>query len=310
MNPLVSIIIPTYNRVSVIKETLDSIANQTYKNWECIIVDDGSTDATFSILQSYENKDKRFKCLKRPEKKKKGANACRNYGFEKSKGEYIQWFDSDDIMHSNKIEKKVNILLNNDVDFVVCSGIEFINTIDNNFTLWNKTISENPVFDHIIGNISLHTNGPLFKRKTIENSELFNEFLMRKQEWEYYTRLLFQTKNYYAIDEILYYFRIHQNSINGLNTISSLKSKVKANRLVFKTIKKNKNFCLDMIFLRRHFLHKYIGYFKLSLKNKMFITNFNTISGIFECVDSKQVVRSLNNILNKTSVLFKNSLNK
>lgn len=304
MKMLVSIIIPSYNRGQVILETLDSISIQSYRNWECIIVDDGSTDNTLEILELYIKKDNRFKYYKRPKNLKKGANACRNYGFKMSKGNFIQWFDSDDIMHPNKIEKKVNLLHNSNYDFVVCSGIEFVKSIDNNFSLWNKTKSDKPIMDHITGKISLHTNGPLFKKKTIENSTLFNESLMRKQEWEYYTRLLFQTQNYKAIDEVLYYFRIHEDSINGQNTIGSLNSKVKANRLVFKTIKSNKTVCLDKDLLRKHFLNKYIEYFRLSLKNKMITTNLNTTMAIFECVDYKLLCSSIKNMIKKPSIFF------
>ncbi len=304
MNVLVSIVIPTFNRALVISETLNSIIEQSYKNWECIIVDDGSTDNTFEILQSYTKKDKRFKCLKRPENRAKGANACRNYGFQNSKGEYVQWFDSDDIMHPHKLEKKVRLLLKSNYDFVVCSGIEFKGHIENNLHKWNKTISKQPVFDHIIGTISLHTNGPLFRRAIIEQSDLFDESLMRKQEWEYYTRLLFQTQNYEALDDILYYFRIHDNSINGQNLIGSLKSKVQSNRLVFKAIKNNKTISLDKQFLRKHFLNKYIEYFRLSFKNRMFQTNLNIIIAIFECVDYKLFFSSLKNSFKKPYILL------
>src|SRR5690554_5799485 len=105
-NPLVSIIIPTFNRAHLIGETLDSVLAQTYHNWECIVVDDGSTDNTDEVMAEYIAKDARFQYHHRPAVKSKGANACRNYGFEKSKGAYIQWFDSDDLMHPEKIAIK------------------------------------------------------------------------------------------------------------------------------------------------------------------------------------------------------------
>ncbi len=86
--PLVSIIIiiiiPTYNRAHLIGETLDSILAQTYTNWECIVVDDGSTDETDSLLAAYCAKDKRFQYQHRLSDRPKGANACRNYRFIKN----------------------------------------------------------------------------------------------------------------------------------------------------------------------------------------------------------------------------------
>ena len=125
--PLISIIIPTYNRAQLIKETLDSILGQTYANWECIIVDDGSTDTTLVTLENYCNKDSRFQFYSRPKNRVKGANACRNYGYSKSKGEFIQWFDSDDIMHTNHLEEKMKVFEQNpNLDFVVCNYKTFL----------------------------------------------------------------------------------------------------------------------------------------------------------------------------------------
>src|SRR5690606_6866496 len=117
--PLVSIIIPTYNRAHLIGETLDSVLAQTYQNWECIVVDDGSTDATDKMMAEYMAKDARFQYHHRPKDRLSGGNAARNYGFEVSKGEYIQWFDSDDLMLPEKLAIKVNSIEKNDVDFVI-----------------------------------------------------------------------------------------------------------------------------------------------------------------------------------------------
>ena len=105
--PLISIIIPTYNRRDLISDTLDSILVQTYKNWECIIVDDGSTDNSSAVINSYVKKDSRFQYHKRPIDKAKGGNACRNYGFELSKGEFVNWFDDDDIMLKDFLKTKI-----------------------------------------------------------------------------------------------------------------------------------------------------------------------------------------------------------
>ena len=73
-NVLISIIIPTYNRASVIEDTLNSLVLQTYTNWECLIVDDGSKDDSIKIIENYAIEDKRFKLLERPKNKPKGAN--------------------------------------------------------------------------------------------------------------------------------------------------------------------------------------------------------------------------------------------
>lgn len=90
---LVSIIIPTYNRAHLIGETLDSVLAQTYTNWECIIVDDGSSDNTDEVVGAYVKKDNRFKYYHRPDEHLPGGNGARNFGFKMSQGEYVNWLD-------------------------------------------------------------------------------------------------------------------------------------------------------------------------------------------------------------------------
>ena len=119
MRHLVSIIIPIFNRAHLIKETLNSILNQSYTNWECILVDDGSTDKTKETILKYCQNDSRISYFERPQQMLKGANSCRNYGFENSKGYYIQWFDSDDLMHYDKLKLQVEYALIYQADVVI-----------------------------------------------------------------------------------------------------------------------------------------------------------------------------------------------
>ena len=95
---MIAIIIPLYNRETLIGETLDSIMTQTYADWECIVVDDHSTDDSAAVVQKYAEKDPRIKLLSRPDDRLKGACACRNFGFKNSKGELVYFFDSDDLL--------------------------------------------------------------------------------------------------------------------------------------------------------------------------------------------------------------------
>lgn len=301
---LVSIIIPTYNREFVIRHTLESVLNQTHKNWECIIVDDGSTDMTECIVQEFVNNDSRFLFYKRPEHKTKGANSCRNYGFEKSKGKYIQWFDSDDIMHPNKIYLKLAYLLNNNIDFVVCCGVEFDETIENTLGNWDQIYDDSPVLSHITGKISFHTNGPLFRRNFLMNKPLFNENLQRKQEWEFYTRLLFQSTNYLPINKVLYYFRIHSASINGKNDENTLMSRILANKLVFREIKRQKLFFKTHPKLRKHFFDKFLFNIKLALKYRKKRALFSAITGVFKTMNVYIFVHEIKSIYRKPKLLL------
>ena len=118
--PLVSIIIPCYNQGIFLGDTLESVISQTYKNWECIIVNDGSTDNTEVVAMKYTKTDNRFKYIYQ---ENKGLSATRNKGIGYSSGKYILPLDSDDKIGSSYIEKSVGILENNpNIEIVYCDA--------------------------------------------------------------------------------------------------------------------------------------------------------------------------------------------
>ncbi|MFD2939584.1 glycosyltransferase family 2 protein [Flavobacterium notoginsengisoli] len=217
---MISIIIPTYNRASLIPETLNSILNQTCKDWECIVVDDGSTDATEDVMKSYEKKDPRIKFYKRPHSKPKGANACRNYGFGLSKGELVHFFDSDDIMHHEHLEKKQQAFNNNDkLDFCICKTQKFEREF--NFeNLREKSdikITDNIYEDYILGRCPILMITPTWKREILTNMELFDENLYQSQDLELYSRILSKYKNVEILSETLIFVRRNNDSITTIN---------------------------------------------------------------------------------------------
>lgn len=214
-NPLVSIIIPTFNRAHLIGETLDSILAQTYENWECIIVDDGSTDNTDEVVTDYIKKDSRFQYHHRPKHLLKGGNAARNYGFRLSRGEYINWFDSDDIMRSDKIRVQLNSLENSNHFFSVCRILVFEDTIENVLFAYDNIDSKRPFEDYVYGKVKFLTSIPLWERKFLEyNNFSFDEELRAAQEWEFHSRILLDYPNYAIIQEKLVYVRKHSESIS------------------------------------------------------------------------------------------------
>ncbi|MDO6758748.1 glycosyltransferase family 2 protein [Tamlana sp. 2_MG-2023] len=106
-SPLISIIIPCYNQGKYLNESLLSVYNQTYQNWECLIINDGSTDDSEKIAQEWVYKDDRFKYF---HKKNGGVSSARNFAIEKVKGNYIQFLDADDFLDSKKLELSLNAL--------------------------------------------------------------------------------------------------------------------------------------------------------------------------------------------------------
>jgi len=215
VSTLISIIIPTFNRVSLIGETLDSIIAQTFTNWECLVVDDGSVDRTEELLKFYTELDPRIQFHKRPANRKKGANSCRNYGFEISQGTYINWFDSDDLMHPEKLGLQFNQLSGSNFNLCVCQSLVFENDIKKTLgRRFENLLSENILYDYLRMKIGWLTQEPLWSRKfVLKLPKIFNEDLLAAQEWEFHARALSLMDTYAVIDKPLVYHRKHKNTI-------------------------------------------------------------------------------------------------
>jgi|SRR5690554_5651841 len=219
-NPLVSIIIPTYNRAHLIGETLDSVLSQTYTHWECIIVDDGSSDNTDEVVGEYLKKDPRFTYFHRPDTHLPGGNGARNYGFLQSKGEYIQWFDSDDLMHPEKLERKAQSFKTHKVDLVV-SKSEYFNS-DKESYAYNFTTEDINFESFSMGNVTWITNDFMIRREIALQSS-FNENLRAGQEYNYVCKALLLTDNVFFINEVLTKRRYHEGSIGVIRRSDRLK---------------------------------------------------------------------------------------
>lgn len=229
-NPLVSIIIPTYNRAHLISETLDSITAQIYTNWECIVVDDGSTDGTDRLVDDYVKKDNRFKYF--INERTKGAQGARNTGLLNAKGDYIQFFDSDDIMYPKHLKIKVEAFHQNpDLDIV--TSFSHVKNANNEIIGIFTWMTLGAIFEKLIRQDTyVDTNSALIKRK-IFIDYLLDENVLSFQELDLHLALS-KNANYGMVWEFLtaYYRR-------DIDTISSDKIKEKKgeiyNLLKFKT---------------------------------------------------------------------------
>jgi len=181
MSSLVSIIIPTYNRAHLISETLDSIVAQTYTNWECIIVDDGSTDDTSVVLENYLN-DKRFNFYKRTNNRKKGPSSCRNIGIENAKGNLIMFLDSDDLITTVCLENRLKFVNNNEgFDFWIFNSDQ-IDVLDNKRKKFNKQLKtfedEEYLSFFLLERIPFCVSGTFWKKKSLLQINGFDENLL------------------------------------------------------------------------------------------------------------------------------------
>lgn len=285
MKPQVSILIPVYNREHLIIETLESIRSQSFLNWECILVDDYSTDNSVEVVKEFISQDSRFKLYKRPSEKLKGANACRNYGFEMSQGEFINWFDSDDIMHPEFISKKVAILSNNNtLDGVISKTMMFEDNIENITGRENRTfLTENTLEDFLKLKISWYLPDIMWNSVFLKEKLLFDEELLAGQDSDFYARMLIEQPKLEVVNEYLTYYRKHpQNITSHIDNRKNTRLKISHLHSVIRLIallEKNDKLSND---LKLHF-------FKAMMKYLPFV------------ISSKQDIKALFRLLRKLS---------
>lgn len=210
--PTISIIIPVSNRSNLIRETLDSIISQSYKNWECIVVDDRSTDNSFEVVEGYCLSDSRINVFKRPKKMLKGANSCRNYGFSKSSGDFIIWFDSDDLMTPDHIESKLKEIQKKKLDFLVARTQNFK---DGKFLepyRYDKKKYGIKASDFILLKIHWYTYDVMLTREVAKRIS-WNEKMRSWQDYNYFCKMLLITEKGGYLDKVLTHRRLHSNSI-------------------------------------------------------------------------------------------------
>jgi glycosyltransferase involved in cell wall biosynthesis len=231
--PLVSILIPCYNAEKYIAETIDSVISQTYTNWECIIVDDHSTDNSVEIVEQY--------CRQYPEKirlcrnPRKGACAARNVAFEKSKGEYIQYLDADDLLSSNKIEEQIKLFKKyGDKTITNCRWGRFIDNPSE--VKWEHQIInhnyDNPIYwlsDSWMGNGMAANCSWLTPRQLIEKAGSWDESLTINQDGEFFCRVLVQAETIKFCKSVGVYYR---SGLNDSITQKKNTSKTKAESLL------------------------------------------------------------------------------
>ena len=214
---------------------MQSVLDQTYTNWECIIVDDESTDNTYEIIAPFLL-DKRFSYYIRSRNIIKGANSCRNIGFEKSLGEFILWFDSDDILDCSALEICIIQMKDFSVDFCRFDRTIFYNNYENITTDIPKKINIDYVdmsdLDQVLKQeIAMGTCNVMWRKSAI-GKERFNEELVYADEWEFFSRLISNNLKGISLELILLYVRKHQNSTtyefrnNNLNRTNSKKKAI------------------------------------------------------------------------------------
>jgi glycosyltransferase involved in cell wall biosynthesis len=227
MKPLVSVIIPSYNRGSIIGRTLESLQEQSHTHWECIIVDDGSTDDTCDVVAQYCKNDSRFRLYHRPSERLKGANACRNIGMVKSKGDYINFLDSDDTLHKDKFAIQIDAINHTPHVFSVCQTMVIDDVTNQKLGLRSPLIRSIKPLDDYISFKSFWTVHPtLFKSSFIKKFQ-FDEHLQQSQEYDLTISILASEPYFHTTETVLTYLHVHNQRMSS--SVTNRVDKIKSN---------------------------------------------------------------------------------
>lgn len=257
---LISVVVPCFNYAHFLPETLDSLLAQTYRNWECIIVDDGSTDNTKEVAEEYAEKDKRFRYIYQ---ENKNAPSARNNGIRNAKGDFIQFLDSDDFITEDKFLVQVSAYeKNRDADIIYSEYICFDNDDRNKTWIYSRVLLKgDPAYDFASQwekKLSIPIHCFLYKKSCFERWGSFDEkFISGNEDWDLHLR--------FAIGNAKYLFTKGQMAIYRV----SRKSKVRSNPKKMHTSKRillkkflfhpQTSLYLRTVFLRRYLFEIFFG---------------------------------------------------
>ena len=225
-NVKISVVVPVYNAEPFLKEAMESVLNQTFKNFEVLCVNDGSKDNSLEILNDFASKDQRVRIFDKPNG---GCGSARNMGLDNVRGEYIYFFDPDDYIDSNTFEKLYDNAISNDSDLVICNFVQFIDgePIDYRSGLNFKKILPNADLNnytcnyHEIKNLVLNSYmAPWFKLYKREFLEKYDDFRfdlnIAFDDVPFHVKSMLRASKISFVPEYFYYYRLsNPNSVNN-----------------------------------------------------------------------------------------------
>jgi glycosyltransferase involved in cell wall biosynthesis len=197
--PLVSVVVAAYNYGHLIRETLDSLAAQTYGAWECIVVDDGSTDDTRAVVEAYREAEPRVRYVRQENARQAAA---RNNGIRHASGDYFQFLDADDLVEPRKFERQVEYLESHADVGLVYSSVRYFSaeggglTHSRQYSVWDDGQPWMPevsgrgrvLLERLLPNNIMVVNSPLVRRSVVETVGEFDPALTPVEDWDYWTR--------------------------------------------------------------------------------------------------------------------------
>jgi glycosyltransferase involved in cell wall biosynthesis len=213
--PLVSIIIPTYNRQSAVVDAIESCSSQDWPAVETIVIDDGSTDHTASVIQNIIKESCSELSLRYYHQENSGASSARNFGLRQAKGEFIQFLDSDDVLLPEKLSRQVNAIAatnNPNTSFCSCYGEILSKDQSNRTRIGTVATKKREMMLRLVSREphTMQTNAPLWRRTFLLAQPPWCEEIGLGDDLEYYLRLVAASSHFCFVPESLFYLRTHQ----------------------------------------------------------------------------------------------------
>ncbi|CAN5521604.1 hypothetical protein BH23BAC1_BH23BAC1_15560 [soil metagenome] len=242
---LVSVVIPVFNRKNLLLETIQSLKNQSYSNWEAILVDDGSTDGTYESILELAESDPRLKLHQR-KIEPKGASSCRNYGIGLSKGEFLFFLDSDDILAHHCLNERVHHFCQNpEMDFLIFPALIFEEKPGDTNILWNIDKDRDDIVRFLNIDVPWQTSASFFRRKILNEIGSWDNTTSAWEDMDYHVRALIKGLKYKKINtQPDYYYRIYNKDklSNNDNTVEQLYARIRLAEKFYQYFKENDKF--------------------------------------------------------------------
>lgn len=207
LQPIVTVITPTKNRLELLKETMDSVNCQTLSEWEHIIVDDGSNDGTPQEVERRSNSDPRITYIERTGKKK-GANVCRNIGLYAARSSLVVFLDSDDLLEPGCLERRVEIMRRNlDIHFAVFLMEAFLQKPGDMGRRVSHDLHGDDLLSFLLFELPWQTSAPIWRREVLERLGGFDEALPSWQDVDLHVRALTAGLQYLKFPIVDYHMR-------------------------------------------------------------------------------------------------------
>ena len=213
---MVSVITPSYNCAKYISDTIDSVINQTYKNWEMIIVDDNSSDNSNEIIEKYVQRDNRIKFIKL--EKNSGPAVARNRAIEEATGRYIAFLDADDLWMSDKLQKQIDFMQSYNYELTYTA---YETMREDGVNLHHTVIPPKKLnYQELLKANRIGCLSAIYDSKRI--GKVYMPLIKKRQDYGLWLKILKKVDYAYGMDEVLGRYRVMSNSVSS-NKLNLLK---------------------------------------------------------------------------------------